>query len=133
LLTLPVLADDLPSALGEIRKRSQELLERGRATQFADKGRDSGEVASLVEHFQDAVTHYQVSKNHSVGLGVTHTGIDITTASDLCQNHWLQCEYFPVCFSLSCADDRSHHRVVLQYSLKTSGGDAVQQGCHDIH
>jgi len=114
LLTLPVLANDFRSALGDVEKRSQELLERGRATQFVDKGRDSGEVARLVEQFQEAITHYRVSKNHSVGPGVTHTRIGITTASDLRQNNWPHCEHFPVYFSLSCADDRSHHRVVLQ-------------------
>ena len=71
LLTLPVLANDLRSALGEIEKRSQEL-ERGRATQFVDKGRDSGEVATLVEQFQEAITHYRVSEGGSVGPGATH-------------------------------------------------------------
>jgi len=73
LLTLPVLSNDLRSAFGEIEKRSQELLERGRAAQFVDKGTDSGGVARLVEQFQEAITHYRVSENHSVGPSATHT------------------------------------------------------------
>jgi len=49
--------------LEEIEKRSQTLLEKGKATRFVDKGRDSGEVVKLVERLRDAITQYQVSED----------------------------------------------------------------------
>ena len=59
-LSTPV--DGLPSALEDIEKRSQALLEKGKVARFVDKGRDSGEVVKLVERLRDAVTRYQVSE-----------------------------------------------------------------------
>ena len=53
----------LRSALGEIEKRSQALLGKGKAAQFIDKGGDSGEVVKLVERLRDAITRYQVSED----------------------------------------------------------------------
>jgi len=61
LLTLTALVNDLPSALEEIEKRSQELLEKGTGARFVDKRRDTGEVARLVERLREVITHYQVS------------------------------------------------------------------------
>jgi len=58
-LSTPV--DGLCSALEEIEKQSQALLEKGKAPRFVDKGRDSGEVVKLVERLRDAITRYQVS------------------------------------------------------------------------
>jgi len=49
--------------LKEIEKRSQALLEKGKAARFVDKGRDSGEVVKLIERLRDAITHYQVSED----------------------------------------------------------------------
>jgi len=49
--------------LEEVEKRSNELVEKGKAARFIDKGRDSGEVVKLVERLRDAVTHYQVSED----------------------------------------------------------------------
>jgi len=49
--------------LEEIEKRSQGLLEKGKAARFVDKGRDSGEVVKLVEQLRDAITRYQVSED----------------------------------------------------------------------
>ena len=60
-LTTPV--NGLRSALEEIEQRSQALLEKGKAARFVDKGRDSGEVVTLVERLRDAITRYQVSED----------------------------------------------------------------------
>jgi len=57
------LANSPLRVLGEIEKRSQALLEKGRAARFLDKGRDSGEVVKLVERLRDAITRYQVSED----------------------------------------------------------------------
>jgi hypothetical protein len=62
-LTTPALVDGIRSALERIEKRSQELLAKGVAARFIDKGADSGEVARLIEHLREAITHYQVSEN----------------------------------------------------------------------
>ena len=53
----------LCSALEKIEKRSQELLAKGAAARFIDKGADSGEVAGLIDQLREAITHYQVSEN----------------------------------------------------------------------
>jgi hypothetical protein len=66
LATLSI-ANGLRSALGKIEKRSQELLAKGTAARFIDKGADSGEVARLLEQLREAVIHYQVSENGIVG------------------------------------------------------------------
>ena len=68
LLTTPTIIDSLCSVLDEIEKRSRELLAKGTATRFIDKGSDSGEVVSLIERFREAITNYQVSENWFVLL-----------------------------------------------------------------
>jgi hypothetical protein len=65
LATLALL-DGFRSALGRIEKRSRDLLAKGKAARFMDKGADSGEVARLVERLREAITHYQVSENCSL-------------------------------------------------------------------
>ena len=49
------------SVLEKIEKRSQELLSKGSAVRFIDKGEDSKEVARLVEQLREAIVCYQVS------------------------------------------------------------------------
>jgi len=61
------------SALQEIEKRSKELLEKGRVARFLDKGRDSGEVAKLIERLRDAIIRYQVSEDRFVPSNTTYT------------------------------------------------------------
>jgi len=51
------------SVLEEIEKRSQGLLEEGAAAQFVNKSGVSDKVVELVERFQEAITHYQVSSH----------------------------------------------------------------------
>jgi len=63
----------LCSVLGEIEKRSNELLEKGKAARFVDKGRDSGKVVKLVEQLRDAITHYQVSEDLFVSSSTAYT------------------------------------------------------------
>ena len=73
----------LRSALEDIEKRSQALLGKGAAVRFVDKGRDSGEVAKLVERLREAIARYQVNVNCFVASSAAHRRADITTASDL--------------------------------------------------
>ena len=70
-LATPV--NGLRSALDEIEKRSQVLLEKGKAARFVDKGRDSGEVVKLVERLREAITRYQVSEGWFFVLNMTYT------------------------------------------------------------
>ena len=51
------------SALEEIGRRSQALLEKNLAARFLDKAKDSQEVVSLVEQLRAAIVYYQVSGN----------------------------------------------------------------------
>ena len=59
--------------LEDIEKRSQVLLEKGKAARFLDKGRDSGEVVKLVERLRDAITRYQVSEDRFVASNMAYT------------------------------------------------------------
>jgi len=62
----PASPNVLRSALEQIEKRSQALLEKNPAARFVDKGGDSGEVVKLIERLQEAITHYQVSSHMDV-------------------------------------------------------------------
>ena len=57
---------------------SHELLSKGRAVQFVDRGADPRGVARLVERLQSAVVHYQVSKNSFVASSMAHAGGQIS-------------------------------------------------------
>ena len=74
LFTMHVYANDHRSALKEIEKRSQVLLEKGVAARFMDKEDDSKEVARLVERLREAIALYQVSGIWIVSPGAAHTG-----------------------------------------------------------
>ena len=50
-----------------IGERVDALLKKNWAAGFADKGKDSGEVISLVEEIKSAIVYYQVSGNHVGG------------------------------------------------------------------
>ena len=69
---------DTPSALEEIERRSQELLAKGAAARFIDKGEDSKEVAGLVERLREAITHYQVSVYQIIASSDIDTGVQIS-------------------------------------------------------
>jgi hypothetical protein len=73
------LVDNICSGLEEIEKRSKELLERGRATQSVDKGKDSGDVAKLVERFQEAIAWYQISQQQATYDGITNLASSFNT------------------------------------------------------
>ena len=64
--------------LEDIEKRSQRLLEKGKAARLVDKGRDSGEVVKLVERLRDAITRYQVSEDRFVASNMTYTSGQIS-------------------------------------------------------
>jgi hypothetical protein len=77
-LATPV--NGLRSALEEIERRSQALLEKAKgarlidkAVLFVDKGKDSGEVVKLVERLRDAIAHYQVSEDWFLASSPTYT------------------------------------------------------------
>ena len=59
----------LRSTLEEIERRSRILLEKHTAARLLDKGEDSKEVARLTDGLREAITHYQVSENCTIGLG----------------------------------------------------------------
>ena len=48
------------------------MLAKGVAARFADKGKDSGEVVGLVERLREAISHYQVSENRCIALGLAY-------------------------------------------------------------
>ena len=52
------------SALEEIGKRSQALLDKKTTARFLDKAEDSQEVVTLVEQLRTAIVYYQVSGNY---------------------------------------------------------------------
>ena len=87
LLTPPALVDGFRSALEEVEKRSKELPAKATAARFVDKREDSGEVGRLVERLREVITHYQVSNRSFVASSIAHRREDITTASNLRQNH----------------------------------------------
>ena len=73
LITRPTgLANRLDSVLGEIERRSWELLAKNAGARFVDKAGDSGEVVRLVEQLGEAITYYQVSENWFVASSTTH-------------------------------------------------------------
>ena len=66
------------SALEEIERRSQALLEKGGAARFIDKGEDSKEVAGLIERLREAITHYQVSAHQVIASSALDIGAQIS-------------------------------------------------------
>ena len=79
------IANGLHSALEHIENRSRALLGKGTAARFMDKGKDSKEVANLINGLREAISHYQVSRSWTAASStVTHTrGTDIAAASNL--------------------------------------------------
>ena len=53
-------ADRLRRSLEDIEKRSERLLEKGKAARILDKRQDSGMAAKLVEEVRQAILLYQV-------------------------------------------------------------------------
>ena len=72
-LTTPTLVNCFRSALEEIEKRSQELLDKGKVAGFVDKGSDSGEAVKLIERLREATIHYQVGENCFAATSMAYT------------------------------------------------------------
>jgi hypothetical protein len=87
LLAPPALIDGSCSALEEIEKESQILLEKGVAAQFIDKGADSGKVVRLIDRLREAISNYKVNANCFVAPGTTHRRAGIATTRNLQPNH----------------------------------------------
>jgi hypothetical protein len=104
--TPPTIADGVRSALGEIEKKSQDLLVKGTATRFVDKGADSGEVARLVERLREAITHYQVSENCFVARNIPHAGGQISQQQAIYEKITKLTVRIPTHASVCYADDR---------------------------
>jgi len=86
------------SSLEKIERRSQALLGKRTAARLVDKGEDSKEVAKLIDSLREAITHYQVGENRTVAQdSITHSGLDITTASDLPPGYRSRCKSSPMC------------------------------------
>ena len=97
--------------LEDIEKRSQELLEKGKAARLVDKGRDSGEVGKLVERLRDAITRYQVSDGWFVASNMTYTIGQVSQQQSIYdQITNLTVRAFRLVFILY-ADDWSCHQV----------------------
>ena len=97
--------------LEDIEKRSQELLEKGKAARFVDKGRDSGEVGKLVERLRDAIIRYQVSDGWFVASNMTYTVGQVSQQQSIYdQITALTVRAFRLVFILY-ADDWSCHQV----------------------
>ena len=97
--------------LEDIEKRSQELLEKGKAARLVDKGRDSGEVGKLVERLRDAIIRYQVSDGWFVASNMTYTVGQVSQQQSIYdQITTLTVRAFRLVFILY-ADDWSCHQV----------------------
>ena len=73
LSTTPTLVNCFRSALEEIEKRSQELLDKGKVAGFVDKGSDSGEALKLIDRLREAIAHYQVSEDRFAATSMAYT------------------------------------------------------------
>ena len=120
LFDLSALTNDLYRTLEEVEKRSRQLREEGKAG-------DSGEVVKLVEQLQEAITHYQVSRDFLIAPGTTHTEG---------QTSQLRAIYHRIVdltvrafrfISTLYTDDRSFRQVFFRYPLKASRGDVVHR------
>jgi hypothetical protein len=107
LLTALTLVNGLHSALEGIEKRSRDLLAKGTAARFLDKGADFGEVARLVERLREAITHYQVSEIRFIASGLTHAGGQISQQQAIYDKVTDLTVRIPPLVSVCCADDQS--------------------------
>ena len=128
LLTTPtfVVVNGLRRALEDIEKRSRELLAKGTAARFGDKGGDSGEVTRLVERLRETITHYQVSENCFVATGITHTGGQISQQQAIYEQITnLSVRTLRFVFINYADNHPPFHRVFFRYPLETPRGDAI--------
>jgi len=75
------------SSLEKIAKRSQAISDKGTFAGFVDKGKDSQEVADLIEELRDAIVYYQVSGHHAGRTSVNTDETDLATAVCI-QSDW---------------------------------------------
>jgi len=112
--------------LEEIEKRSNELLGKGKAARFVDKGRDSGEVVKLVERLRDVVTRYQVSEDRFVASNTIYTAGQVSQQQAIYEQITdLTVRVFrsaPILY----IDDRSCHQDFFQHPLEAPRGGADQ-------
>ena len=82
------------SALEEIGKRSQALLEKKTAARFLDKAKDSQEVITLVEQLRTAIVYYQVRRDYATQTNVNTRRVVITTTVDIQSDKTADCKTF---------------------------------------
>jgi len=123
---LATLIDSPCSALEEIEGRSHELLGKGKAARFIDKGRDSGEVVKLVERLRDAIARYQVSEDWLVASNTIYTAGQVSQQQAIYdQITGLTVRVFRSTHILYI-DNRSCHQVFFQHPLEAPRGGADQ-------
>ena len=126
LLTTKTFVNGLHSALEEIEKRAQKLMEKTAAARFIDKGSDSREVAGLVERLREAIVHYQVRKNCLVSTSMIHTGGQVSQQQAIYDQITNLTVIILRVVSIPHADNPFFPQVFFRYPLETSGGDAFQ-------
>jgi len=109
--------NSLCSALEEIEERSRVLRGKGKVARFVGKGRDSGEVAKLVERLRDAIVRYQVGEARFVPPNTTYTAGQVSQQQAI--YHQITCltvRIFRLVF-VFCTDGRSWYQVFFQRCL----------------
>ena len=88
-------------SLGDIEKRSQALLGKGKTARFLDKTQDSSAVVKLIEELRQAILIYQVGDIGSLRLArVDAFGIAIAAAINRQSSRTVDCKFFPVVFAV---------------------------------
>ena len=126
LVTTQTFVNGLHRALEEIEKRAQELVEKGVAARFVDKGGDSREVAGLIERLREAIVHYQVSKNCLVSTSMIHTGGQVSQQQAIYDQITNLTVIIFRAVSIIHADNPFFHQDFFRYLVETSGGNAFQ-------
>ena len=112
--------------LEEIEKRSQELLAKGIAARFIDKGEDSKEVAGLIERLREAITNYQVGEDLFVTPSPTHTAGQVSQQQEIYDRITnLAVSIFRFVPILYYADDRTFRQVFFRHLPKIARGIAI--------
>jgi len=88
-------------SLGDIEKRSQALLGKGKTARFLDKTQDSSAVVKLIEELRQTILIYQVGNIGSLRLArVDAFGIAIAAAINRQPSRTVDCKFFPVVFTI---------------------------------
>jgi len=88
-------------SLGDIEKRSQALLGKGKTARLLDKTQDSSAVVKLIEELRQAILIYQVGNIESLRLArVDVFGIAIAAAINRQPSCTVDCKFSTVVFTV---------------------------------